>query len=101
MVTISCLDLHFWRLLQDYYYNGTMRCPASVSIQELREACDYMLIPFSAETVKCQNLRGLLHELSNEGAKHEFTEFLEQCILPAMVASTQHGDREWCLLLRT
>ena len=37
--------------------DGVMRCPPSVSVQELREACDYMLVPFNAQTVKCQNLR--------------------------------------------
>ena len=31
-------------------------CPPSVSIQELREACDYLLIPFNATVVKCHNL---------------------------------------------
>jgi hypothetical protein len=56
-----------------------------VSIPELREACDYFLLPFSAATVKCQNLRGLLHELSNDGAEEQFEEFLDQNILPQMV----------------
>lgn len=34
-----------------------VRCPPSISVQELREACDYLLIPFDSDTVKCQNLR--------------------------------------------
>jgi hypothetical protein len=41
---------------------------------------------FSATTVKCQNLRGLLHELSNEGAREQFEHFLETLILPEMVS---------------
>ena len=43
------------------------------------------VLPFSAQTVKCQNLRGLLHELSNDGAEEQFEEFLEKEILPQMV----------------
>lgn len=39
-------------------------------------------------------LGGLLHELSNEGARCQFEVFLEELILPLMVASAQRGDRE-------
>lgn len=34
-----------------------IHCPPTVSIQELREACDYLLIPFTATIVKCHNIR--------------------------------------------
>lgn len=37
---------------------------------------------------------GLLHELSNEGARHQFEGFLEKLILPLMVNSAERGDRE-------
>lgn len=37
---------------------------------------------------------GLLHELSNEGARCQFEVFLEDLILPLMVSSAQRGDRE-------
>lgn len=83
-----------FRAILDYYKLGMIRCPPSVSVPELREACDYLLIPFDAQTIKCQNLRGLLHELSNEGARQQFELFLEELILPAMVSSAQRGDRE-------
>lgn len=39
-------------------------------------------------------LGGLLHELSNEGARCQFEVFLEELILPLMVKSAQRGDRE-------
>lgn len=39
-------------------------------------------------------LGGLLHELSNEGARCQFEVFLEELILPLMVNSAQRGDRE-------
>jgi len=32
-----------------------------VSIQELKDACDYLLIPFDASVIKCQNLRKYAH----------------------------------------
>ncbi|XP_020801730.1 BTB/POZ domain-containing protein 10 [Drosophila serrata] len=83
-----------FRAILDYYKSGVIRCPPSVSVPELKEACDYLLIPFDATTVRCQNLRGLLHELSNEGARQQFELFLEDLILPLMVASAQRGDRE-------
>lgn len=83
-----------FRLVLEYYKNGVIRCPPTVSVQELREACDYLLIPFDSKTIRCQNLRGLLHELSNEGARYQFDVFLEELILPVMVASAERGDRE-------
>lgn len=83
-----------FRAILEYYRGGTIRCPPTVSVQELREACDYLLVPFDANTVRCQNLRGLLHELSNEGARRQFESFLERLILPLMVESAQCGDRE-------
>lgn len=83
-----------FRAIMDYYKTGTIRCPPSVSVPELREACDYLLVPFDSQTVRCHNLRGLLHELSNDGAKQQFEKFLEELILPVMVTSAQRGDRE-------
>ncbi|CAF1674267.1 unnamed protein product [Adineta ricciae] len=83
-----------FRALLDFYSIGTIRCPPSVSIQDLREACDYFLIPFDQLTIQCQDLCGLLHELSNDGAKKQFEIFLEKNIYPVLVESAQRGDRE-------
>lgn len=102
-----------FRAILDYYKTGLIKCPPTISVPELKEACDYLLIPFDATTVRCQNLRGLLHELSNEGARQQFEIFLEEFILPVMVtgklrwpsvscaylnllfiAAAQRGDRE-------
>ena len=33
-----------------------MECPSSMSLQELREACDYFIIPFNETTVKTTDL---------------------------------------------
>ncbi|ESO10652.1 hypothetical protein HELRODRAFT_72687 [Helobdella robusta] len=90
-----------FRAVLDYYKTGTIRCPPSVSIQELKEACDYLLLPFNAASIKCQNLRGLLHELSNDGARQQFNIFLEEMILPEMVVSAQRGDRECHIVILT
>jgi BTB/POZ domain-containing protein 10 len=43
---------------------------------------------------ECNVAGGLLHELSNEGARCQFEVFLEDLILPLMVNSAQRGDRE-------
>ncbi|CAD5211090.1 unnamed protein product [Bursaphelenchus okinawaensis] len=83
-----------FRAVLDYYHNGFIRVPPSLSVSEVREACDYMMIPFGSSTVKCQDLRGLLHELSNEGARVQFVVFLENEILPQLVISAERGDRE-------
>lgn len=48
-----------FRAIINFYRNGIIRCPPTVSVQELREACDYLLIPFDATTIRCQNLRKL------------------------------------------
>lgn len=88
-----------FRAVLDFYRTGYINCPPSVTVQELREACDYLLLPFDAHTVKCKNLRGLLHELSNEGARGQFESFLEELILPVMVNSAQRGDRECHLVV--
>lgn len=43
----------------------------------------------------------LLHELSNDGAKSQFNEFLQKIILPKMLQSTNHGDRECHIIILT
>ncbi len=78
----------------EFYQSGMMNCPPHVGVSELREACDYLMVPFTADTVKCVNLRGLLHELSNDGAEEQFEAFLEELILPEMVICASRGDRE-------
>merc|ERR1719319_1592296 len=83
-----------FRAVLDYYRTGVIHCPPHCSVQELREACDYFMLPFSATTVKCQNPRELLHELSNEGAREQFEQFLDRDILPEMVGAASQGDRE-------
>nr|XP_023014043.1 BTB/POZ domain-containing protein 10 [Leptinotarsa decemlineata] len=45
-----------FRAILEFYKGGLIKCPPSVSVQELREACDYLLVPFDANTVRCQNL---------------------------------------------
>ncbi|XP_052809090.1 BTB/POZ domain-containing protein 10-like [Mya arenaria] len=88
------LSASVFRAILDFYRDGVIRCPPNITVQELREACDYLLLPFDSMTVKCQNLRSLLHELSNEGARQQFHLFLEEMIMPQMCACAQRGDRE-------
>lgn len=56
-VVAEGISANVFRCILEYYKGNVMRCPSSISVQELREACDYLLIPFDAKTVKCQNLR--------------------------------------------
>jgi len=53
----SGISASVFRAILEYYKNGLIRCPPSVSVQDIREACDYLLVPFDVSTVKCQNLR--------------------------------------------
>lgn len=90
----TCLTSAVFRLIIDYYKFGIIKCPPTVSVLELREACDYLMIPFDATTIKCQDLRGFLHELSNEGAKKQFDYYLEKLIFPVLIQETNRGERE-------
>lgn len=49
-----------FRSILDFYKGRVIVCPPSVSVQDLREACDYLLIPFDVNTVRCHNLRKFL-----------------------------------------
>ncbi|KAF7635059.1 BTB_3 domain-containing protein [Meloidogyne graminicola] len=90
-ISASC-----FRVIMDYYHRGVMNCPPLVAVSELREACDYLMVPFNVNTVKCQDLRSLLHEISNEGARGQFCVFLEEVIiiLPQLVIAAERGERE-------
>lgn len=43
----------------------------------------------------------LMHELSNDGARHQFECYLEEMVLPLMVASAQSGERECHVVVLT
>lgn len=45
-----------FRAILDFYKGRVIKCPPTVSVQELREACDYLLVPFDVNTVRCHNL---------------------------------------------
>ncbi|XP_037560778.2 BTB/POZ domain-containing protein 10 [Dermacentor silvarum] len=83
-----------FRAILDYYKTGVIHCPSGVTVTELRAACDSLLIPFDAQTIKCDNLMGFLHELSNDGARQQFCKFLEDLIICRMANAAQIGDRE-------
>ena len=52
------------------------------------------LIKFNSETVQCENLADMMHELSNLGARDEFTKLLKTLIIPKLVEASAVGDRE-------
>ncbi|XP_051545837.1 BTB/POZ domain-containing protein 10a isoform X2 [Myxocyprinus asiaticus] len=86
---------------EDYYKSGIIRCPDGIFIPELREACDYLCIAFDYSTIKCRDLSALMHELSNDGARRQFEFYLEEMVLPLMVASAQSGERECHVVVLT
>uniref|UniRef100_A0AAR2IT22 BTB domain-containing protein n=1 Tax=Pygocentrus nattereri TaxID=42514 RepID=A0AAR2IT22_PYGNA len=90
-----------FRAILDYYKSGIIRCPDGISIPELREACDYLCISFDYSTIKCRDLSALMHELSNDGARRQFEFYLEEMVLPLMVASAQSGERECHIVVLT
>ncbi|CBY09164.1 unnamed protein product [Oikopleura dioica] len=83
-----------FKAILDYYTGGIIQCPPGISLAELRETCDYFLIPFNSETVQCENLADMMHELSNLGARDEFTKLLKTLIIPKLVEASAVGDRE-------
>ncbi|XP_077448204.1 BTB/POZ domain-containing protein 10 isoform X2 [Stigmatopora argus] len=90
-----------FRAILDYYKSGLIRCPDGISIPELREACDYLCISFDYSTIKCRDLSALMHELSNDGARLQFEFYLEEMVLPLMVASAHSGERECHIVVLT
>ncbi|KAG6935378.1 potassium channel tetramerization domain containing 20 [Chelydra serpentina] len=85
----------------DYYKTGIINCPDGISIPDLRDTCDYLCINFDFNTIKCQDLSALLHELSNDGAHKQFDNYLEELILPIMVGSAKKGERECHIVVLT
>ena len=63
----TCITSTVFRLILDYYKYSVKKCPPTVSVPELREACDYLMIPFDATTIKCQDLRKIFFYNSNVG----------------------------------
>lgn len=88
------ISAHVFKSILDFYRNGIIKCPPNVSVVELKEACDYLLIPFDGKTIRCHDLSGLLNELSNEGARHQFEYFLEEFIFAVLIKAAQKGNRE-------
>ena len=37
-----------FRAILDFYRTGFINCPPHCSVQELREACDYFMLPFKS-----------------------------------------------------
>ncbi|XP_061488416.1 BTB/POZ domain-containing protein KCTD20 isoform X2 [Rhineura floridana] len=90
-----------FRTVLDYYKTGIINCPDGISIPDLRDTCDYLCINFDFNTIKCQDLSALLHELSNDGAHKQFDCYLEELILPIMVGSAKKGERECHIVVLT
>ncbi|CAD5119069.1 unnamed protein product [Dimorphilus gyrociliatus] len=89
------------RAVLSFYKTAKIQIPPGVNVHDVRDAADFLLIPFNIETVKSHNLRDLLHELSNDGARKQFEQFVDDELLPQMVLSADRGDRECHLVILT
>ncbi|XP_069879981.1 BTB/POZ domain-containing protein KCTD20 isoform X2 [Dipodomys merriami] len=90
-----------FRTVLDYYKTGIISCPDGISIPDLRDTCDYLCINFDFNTIRCQDLSALLHELSNDGAHKQFDHYLEELIVPIMVGCAKKGERECHIVVLT
>ncbi|KAL5102839.1 BTB/POZ domain-containing protein KCTD20 [Taenia crassiceps] len=90
-----------FRVILDYYLLGKMTCPPDVSVRQLKQACEYFLVPFNHETVACSNLREFLHEVSNDGAYRIFEQFLDEHIVPQFMKCAHMGERECHIVILT
>ncbi|OAF72097.1 hypothetical protein A3Q56_00141 [Intoshia linei] len=75
---------------QNFYETGKFTCPPDVPTFHMRKICDYFLIPFNPETVVQDsfNLRDLLHEFADNGAKNKFNVFVQNDIYPVLITAT-------------
>jgi BTB/POZ domain-containing protein 10 len=78
----------------DYYRNGRIKCPPTVAVCELHDACDFFQLEFSTASVQCADVAKFLHELSNQGAKQQFHSFLQRSLVPAMARCADLGERQ-------
>ena len=79
-----------------YYRNGgTIVCPPDLDVEDLVEACEYLMIDVSLKTISCRNLGKLMHVLSNRGAANHFIDtYFPQSIAPVLEKCVMHGDRQ-------
>jgi BTB/POZ domain-containing protein 10 len=56
------VSAHIFKAVLEFYKHGIIKCPHNTSVVELKEACDYLLIPFDGKTIRCHDLSGLLNE---------------------------------------
>ncbi|PAA76655.1 hypothetical protein BOX15_Mlig008781g1 [Macrostomum lignano] len=78
----------------------TSVCTSAPSPAELRLACRLLDLPFAPDAMRgCPDLRGLLHEISNDGARERFSSFLEEAILPQLASCALRGERECQLVV--
>lgn len=89
------------RAVLSFYKTGCIYIPPGVGVHEVRDVADFLLIPFNVETVRSRNLRDLLHEFSDEGARRQFEQFVDDELMAQMVLSAERGDRECHVVILT
>ena len=91
---IDSVSPEIFRAILGYYVNGEIKVPYDLNMYEIKEACDFFLIPFNTTTVVSENLSAFMNELSNDGSRRKFESFLQTDIVPGMAEAAMKGERE-------
>ena len=83
-----------FKAILGYYLTGEITVPYDTNMYEIKEACDFFLIPFNTDTILSENLSAFMNELSNDGARRKFESFLQSDIVPTMAVAATKGERD-------
>uniref|UniRef100_A0A8B9HAU8 BTB (POZ) domain containing 10a n=1 Tax=Astyanax mexicanus TaxID=7994 RepID=A0A8B9HAU8_ASTMX len=81
----------------------TENIPSTLGL-DLHVTRSYIMLPVCIKAVVSEQMKhigALMHELSNDGARQQFESYLEEMVLPLMVASAQSGERECHVVVLT
>ena len=91
---IDSVSPEIFRAILGYYVSGEIKVPYDLNMYEIKEACDFFLIPFNTNTIVSENLSAFMNELSNDGSRRKFESFLHTDIVPTMAEAAMKGERE-------
>lgn len=83
-----------FKAILGYYTCNEITVPYDTNMYEIKEACDFFLIPFNTSTILSENLSAFMNELSNDGARRKFETFLQSDIVPTMADAATKGERD-------
>ena len=93
-IKLESVSPEVFRAILGYYTDNIINVPFTMNMYEIKEACDFFLIPFNTTTVTAKNLASFMNELSNDGARKKFKKFLKEDIVSVMAECAMKGERE-------